>query len=387
VRILHVLPYYLPATEWGGIIQAVAFEARGCRQAGAQVEVFATNARGAPGLPSPSPGRAEVDGTPVRYFERSGPSRYFYSSGLFASLLSEVQDHDVVHLHGTWTFPNLAGAIACAHRRVPYVITPHGALDPWALDDKRNKKRAYMALVERHVFRHAALIRFTAEKERAVAPPAFWERSVVVPNAVPFEEFAAIKRRPQEQSPEVLILGRIHPMKGFEVLVPAMRQVLAAHPRARLVVVGPDEGGYRAEVARQADAAGISQAIRFVGAVDARGRAAALASAALLVAPSRRENFGMAIAEAMAAGLPVVVSEHVNIHPDITQAGAGLAVPLQPSALAGAIGHLLDSPTKAACMGESGRRLVRERYSPEAVGQAMLAAYRSVCVGRERAAR
>ena len=375
MRVLHVCGVYPPATEWGGPTYAVAGYAAALRGAGVDVEVFATTARGSRELPAIAPGTRDVDGTTVTYFRARDGSQAFLAPALVPALVRRVRDFDLIHAHMLWAFPGIAVARVAALRGVPYVVTPHGSLDPWALDQRKWLKRAFLYAAENRTLRGAAFVHYTADAERSAVPEHLRAlRSIVVPNVIDPQP----ARERSSASHDVLVLGRIHRMKGFDALVPALRDVVAAEPRARLVIAGPDEGGYRAEVEGMIARAGIAGAVTFTGHVDARERARLFATCALLVQPSYRENFGMAVAEAMAAGVPVVVSDRVNICDDIAAADAGLVVPREPAAIACAIVELLRDPVRRAAMGQRGRALVARRYAPDVVGKALRAAYADV---------
>ena len=370
MRVLHVCGIYLPATEWGGPTYAVANYASALQGAGVDVEVFTTTARGDRALPALEPGTRDVHGVRVSYFQAPAVHQSFIAPGLAAALVRRVREFDLVHAHMLWAFPGIAASRIADIAGVPYIVTPHGSLDPWSLEQRKWMKRAFLLASENRTLRRAALVHYTADAERDVVPLHLRGlRSVIVPNVIePSDE-------PRVPGDDVVILGRIHLMKGFDILVPAMREVLASRPSARLVIAGPDEGGYRAEVERMISDAGIGAAVAFMGHIDAAARTRLLASAGLVVQPSFRENFGMAIAEAMAQGVPVVVSDRVNICDDVRRADAGLVVPRDASALARAILELLADPARRERMGEHGRRLVRERYAPDVVGPAMRDAY------------
>lgn len=378
MRILHVVGPYPPAIEWGGTATAAAAMVDCLAAAGHAVTVLATGQRST-GAAEQAVGRREQGGALVESFPAIHASgRAFLSPALVRALPAAVRRHDVVHLHLMWNVPEIAAAWACRRAGVPYVLSPHGCLDPWSLSQRAAEKRLLFAVTERRNLERAALLHFTARAERELAPG--WARrlpSVIVPNVVEAAAFQDVACDEEARSGhrEILILGRIHEMKGFDTLVPALRRVLEQEPRARLVVAGPDEGGYRATVERMIAANGVGHAVRFLGYVAAAERAEALARAALLVAPSYRENFGMVVAEAMAARLPVIVSDAVNIADDIVAAGAGLVVQKSVEPLASAILSLLRDPARRRTMGEAGRRLVAERYSPAAVAAGLVAAY------------
>ena len=374
---LQVVGYYLPSIELGGTVTAIADLVAALRLEGAEVDVVSTDARGQHSLPKPTAGDHAVAGARVTYFPASGPSRFYFSPRMVPHLARHVRNYDIVHLHGLWMFPIAAAARMARIAGVPYVVTLHGSLDPWALGQKAWKKQAYLRLVERSTLRHAAFIHYTASPERDSVPVDIRNlSSVTVPNCVdaaPFLDIGdpAVRRR----SKDVLILGRIHLMKGFDVLIPAFAASLRRDPTLRLVVAGPDDDGYEARVRNLVNTHEILEAVDFVGTVNAEQRRQLFERAALLVCPSYRENFGMSVAEAMAAGLPVIVSDRVNINDDIESAGAGLVVERKVSTLADAIGRLMADADERMRMGMAGRRLVQESYSPRAVGRAMIDAY------------
>jgi glycosyltransferase involved in cell wall biosynthesis len=377
MRILHVTPYYHPAAEWGGPVRSVALLAQATARAGVHVEVVTTSRRGSVALAEVPPGTREVDGVPVTYCHARGPRRFFFSPQLAAEVRRRVRRADVVHLHGIWTYPVVAAARACEGAGVPYVLSPRGSLDPWALRQKSWKKRLYTLLVERHTIHGAALLHFTSADEQRTAPSAVRALPhVVVPNCLDLDRLLSLDRREAgSRAPEVLVLGRIHPMKGFDVLVPAFRRLVDGGRSATLMIAGNDEGGYRRVVERLVAEHRLGDRVRFLGELDGPGKEEAFARAALLVAPSYRENFGNAVAEAMAAGLPVIVSERVGIAADIADARAGLVVPIDAGAVASALGRLLAEPAAGAAMGARGRTLARGRYAGPAVAATMIAAY------------
>jgi glycosyltransferase involved in cell wall biosynthesis len=387
LRVLHVVGCYPPATEWGGASSAAAAMVEAVAGAGVEAEVFTTTQRGTRAHPRTPAGPGRHGSAAVTWFRSiHALGRGFVAPSMAPALWRRVGEFDVVHLHMMWTFPTIVAAWACRARGVPYVVSTHGALDPWALTQRALEKRLFLALAERENLRAAAAIHFTAEGERRTTPA--WVQAlpgVVVPNPVEAEPFLGLGLpTARAASREVLILGRVHPVKGFDVLLPAWRAVVAEEPAARLVVAGPDEGGYLARVRALAAELGVEGSVRFTGLLDAAGRAAALARAAVLVAPSYQENFGMAVAEAMAAGLPVVISDRVKIADEVASSGGGLVVPPEPRPLGDALLALLRDPGRRAAMGAAGRRLAVESFAPAAVGRGLRAAYEAALDRRRR---
>jgi glycosyltransferase involved in cell wall biosynthesis len=200
--------------EWGGVVTAVAGMARAERIAGIDCEIFSTTQRSSKALPPIEPGTRTVDGIPVSWFRSLHlAGRGFVAPSLPAALRRRVREFDLVHVHMLWTFAGMVAARACRRQGVPYVISPHGALDPFALRQRALEKKLFLLAGERHSLERAALLFFTTESERAGAPG--WVRSLpsaVVPNAIeaPSRSGEPLMRK---ESREILILGRIHPIK------------------------------------------------------------------------------------------------------------------------------------------------------------------------------
>jgi len=378
MRLLHVTPSYWPATEIGGPVRADRLLVAALEKAGVDVEVLTTDARGAATLPRLVPGRRLVDGVPVTYCRSLGHGSVRVSRDLAIEVAKRVRHFDLVHVHGIWTFPVSVAAAACWRAGVPYVLTPQGCLQSWPLSRAWLKKQAHLALIGRRVLRRAAALHFTTEHERRTTAAFARELpSFVVPNAVevavPFEPEAVPAHL--GSPPRVLILGRVHPIKGFDLLLPAMARVRRAVPGVRLQIVGPDEGGYLGEVQLLARQHGMLDAIEITGMVPPDETRAIFEQASLLVAPSRSESFCMAAAEAMAAGLPVVVSDQVGLHEAVREADAGIVVPCRTAELGDAITRLLLDERAREGMGRRGRALATKELRPEVVAEAMFRAY------------
>jgi glycosyltransferase involved in cell wall biosynthesis len=174
----------------------------------------------------------------------------------------------------------------------------------------------------------------------------------------------------------VLALGRLHPKKGLEDLVRAF--VAVAGPEWRLVVAGDGDPAYVAGLERLAADLGAGARILFTGWLEGGARAAVLRDAALLALPSRQENFGLSVVEALASGVPVLISEAVNLADDVRAAGAGWVAPLDPAALAAGLREALDAESERARRGKAGRELVERRFTWSRVGAELAALYRTL---------
>lgn len=293
-----------------------------------------------------------------------------------------IAQADAVHVHGLWGGLPWRCAVAARRLGVPYLIAPHGMLDPWSLAQSKWRKRAALALGWRTVLRRAAAVHALTSAERAacvrVCPGVPAE---IIPNGVFFQELEPMPRpglfrleRPElGPGPLVLFLSRLHHKKGLDLLLAAFTAVAAEHPSAQLVIAGPD-GGAEPQARREASAPGLRGRVTFVGALYGQQKLAALADAAVFCLPSRQEGFSVAITEALAAGVPVVATHACN-YPEVEQAGAGVLTDLDPAQIARGLLRVLGSSRDAAAMGAAGRRLVAERFTWPVIAQRSLEAY------------
>ena len=278
---------------------------------------------------------------------------------------SAVAAADVVHVHALWEDVQHRAMRAARRRGVPYVVSPHGMLATWSLRQGGLKKRLYLALRLRSNLQHAAALHFTtAEEARQTGPLKLRPPSLVEPLGLDLTEFATLpptgtfrNRYPELAGrPVVLFMSRLHAKKGLDLLVPAFAEAVEADAGgdARLVIAGPDEGGYEAVVRGLVERHGLAGRVTFPGMLRGPDRVAALADADLFVLPSYQENFGIVVPEALAAGTPVVVSDQVNFAEHLAGQDVGEVVPCDVDALAAALARWLgDAGLRAAAAGRA----------------------------------
>jgi glycosyltransferase involved in cell wall biosynthesis len=254
----------------------------------------------------------------------SFPRRYGYSPELQKWIDSNLERFDGVILHGMWVYPNWLFSKACRRAHIPYVCFPHGMLEPWAMyaqgKIKAVKKTLYWLLREREIFRHAAAVFFTTQRERELSGKVFRTASstfVVVPYGVAaMEETAAHPARPELNFPPnckvALFLGRVHPVKNIDFLIEAW---IEANPDSHwlLIVAGPSEPAYQRTLASLSARCKVPNQVRFVGAVYGQDKSYLLGRASWLLHPSQHENFGISVLEAVNAGCPVAISDQVYL--------------------------------------------------------------------------
>ena len=305
-------------------------------------------------------GSSEVS---IRLFRTMCPYRLGFSPGLWTALRREIPTADLVTIHSLNLFPQYAAFSIALRAGVPYIVTPHGALDPWLADRSRVAKAITYRTWQHRMLSRAAAIHFTTEEEgvRAsnlnVATPRF-----VIPNGVDISRFAdgtsdklfRTKRLNGYEGPVVLFLGRVARKKGIDLLI---RGFARATPNrdSLLVVAGPDDESLTPELSRVAAAAGVRDRVRFVGPVYGAEQLSALAAADVWALASHTENFGNAVIEAMAAGCPVLVSTEVNLAGQIRRAEAGLVTALSVDQIADGLRSLLENRRQRSILGERAR--------------------------------
>lgn len=373
MRILHVVPSYLPAVRYGGPIHAVHGLCRALARAGHEVSVLTTNVDGPGDAPVPLDAPVVLDGVSVRYFPSRLLRRLYVSPPMARALPEAVAAADIVHLHSVFLWPTLAAARAARSAGVPYVLSPRGMLVR-ELIARRSAwvKRAWIALFERRTIEAAAAVHCTSELEReellalGLRPRA----TFVVPNGVDLPAAPVSSVR----SDTILYLGRINWKKGLDRLIEAVAQL----PRGKLIIAGNDEDDLAPRLGALAEARGLADRVAFPGHVDGAAKRELLSSAAVTVLPSLSENFGNAVLEAMAHGCPVVVTQGVGLAAAVQSAGAGLVAEADPPSLAQAIRTYLDDPAARAKAGAAGAALVRARYGWDHVAAQMAAHYGSL---------
>ena len=376
VRILHIVPTYLPATRYGGPIYAVHGLCRALVARGHEVSVFTTNVDGTSDSDVPLDRPVDLDGVRVCYFE-SEFRRLYLSRGLKRALRDEVKAFDVIHLHSVFLWPTFAAARAAQRAYVPYVVSPRGMLVP-ELIRRRNAfvKRAWIRLVEKRTFRSSSGIHFTAQRE--------WDdaRRISIPLPDPFIVPNGIDLAPASSNARLadtlLFLGRINWKKGLDRLLDAVR----AAPMVKVVIAGNDEEELTPKLRAQAERNGIADRVDFRGPVSGDAKEELLRTSTALVLPSLSENFGNVVLEAMAAEMPVIVTPEVGLASDVALAGAGLVTSSLPDALGAAIRGLLADGEARAAMGRRGRELVKAKFTWDRVAIQMEEHYLRITAAR-----
>jgi glycosyltransferase involved in cell wall biosynthesis len=372
----------------GGPSVAVRAVARSLVQAGIEVHVATTDDNGNGRLEVPQSVPVKEEGISYWYFPRQ-THFYTFSWPLTRWLEEHVREYDLVHIHALFSYAAIPAAYWAARCKIPYIVRPLGVLNRWGMENRHPwLKTISFKLIERRILAGAAAVHFTSDQEcLEAAELGISQNSVVIPNAVEIPEDANHFARGRFRSRHpgladrliILFLSRLDPKKGLDILLPAFGQVRVRHPRAALVVAGNGEPALTAHLQQEAVRLRIGSDIFWAGFLSGAEKWAALADADIFVLPSYSENFGVAVVEAMACGLPVIVSDQVGIHREIAAAQAGLAVPCRVTALTEALTQLVADTEMRSRMGANGRHLARSEFSLEAVTDALIRLYTAIC--------
>lgn len=368
LRVLHVL--YRWSVSAGGPVTVTRSLLPELVSAGMRCAVATTT------TPQEENDRVPLPGIPVHRFRASAVGKYWkgYSGALSAFLDAQLRNgaFDLVHVHEPWPYTSYAACRAAKRHAVPHLVTVHAEMLGPRLRDKRIRKWAYMHCVLNRQLRSADAVQALTQAEATAIRRAVKDAPVfVLPVGVNLGAVADRSgvrdfedRHPAlKDKKTILYLGRFHKMKGVEVLARSFARICGRHPDAVLLMAGPDHDGTKDQVEKAARRAGLSDRVVFTGTIDGPAKAAAFAAADVFVLPSYSEGFSSAVLEALAAGVPAVISENCSF-PQVAERSAGFVVPVCEEAIAERIDTLLSDGELRKAMGKKGKALVREYSWP-----------------------
>jgi glycosyltransferase involved in cell wall biosynthesis len=376
MKVLHVIPSI--AKVKGGPTQIILEMVKALRECGVDAEIATTDDNGDERLDLPLRQRLEYEQVPVWFLPRCFPPLrdFIFSADLTRWLWQHLANYDILQTHYLFSFaPTCAAAIA-RQQKIPYIVTPHGMLTPWALAHQHLKKQIY-STIERHNLNQAVAIHCSTPEESQdvrnfqVSTPSF-----IVPYGVhlPIPQLQAKQhiRRAYgipETTPIILFFSRLHPKKRPDLLLAALNKLASQNHDFHLLMAGSGDPEYLSYLTNLVSSLGLQSQTSMTGFVTGQKKDLLLQGSDLFVLPSFSENFGIAVAEAMVVGLPVIITPGVQIAPEIAEAKAGLIVEGEVDAVADATLELLLSPELRHKLGENGKRLVSRRYCWSAIAQ------------------
>jgi glycosyltransferase involved in cell wall biosynthesis len=382
MKVLHVIPSV--SAVHGGPSRAIVNIERALSARGLEVTTATTNDDGdAHTLPVPCGEPIPIPFATRWYFPRS--TVFFkVSVGLGLWLKKNIMAFDVVHAHALFSFAPVAAAVLARRAGVPYVLRPLGVLGSYGMTQHHPfMKRASLALIERGLIESASAVHFTSVSEQVEAEALGLKcKGVLIPLGIDVENEANTEHdcKKEINGFNLLYMSRIDRKKNLEGLLEAMRIVLSRNRNVTLNIAGDGDLMYITALQSLARGFAIGGHINWLGHVHGERKREVLQAASAFVLPSYSENFGIAVAEALAAGLPCLVSRGVAISDEVEKADAGIVTGTTPREIAAGLEALLRDRGGLAAKSKAARALARDKFSIETMGMRLEALYRDILV-------
>ena len=385
MKVLFITPYI--GSAYGGISKIVLELVAALSSSGLAVDLITTNADVGGRLEVPLGRWVQQGNYRIQYFSCWHKNDFIFSKGILRWLYKHVSDYSLVHTHTIFS-----PLVSCCHwicrsKKIPYIVTPHGMLEPWAIGYKSHKKRAYLKLVEMPNLLSSSFIQGTASVEtKNICSFVPGLKVIFVPNGIEttvFQNGNRVKPLLFEKFPQlkekriVLFLGRIDPKKGLDLLAPAFEEAHRRFPDTHLVIAGSDNIGFQSTAEQYFINAGVENSITFTGMLVGDLKQSALEIAEIYVAPSYSEGFSMSVLEGMASGLPCVITTGCNF-PEAAKANAAKVVDIQADAIAQALIEFLSDPLAAKVIGDRARQFVLDHYTWDRVAAQLIEVYTDI---------
>jgi len=382
MRVLHVIPSM--SFRYGGPTHAMIAIEKALRPRGVEVVVATTDADGVDHLEVKCDCPISIPFATCWYFRRTIRC-YTVSFPLLVWLRQNVGNFDAVHIHALFSFAPAVAAWCARAAGVPFVVRPLGVLSPYGMTQRRPfLKNLSLGLIERRILEAASAVHFTSAMEEAEAQLLGLNfRSAVIPLGIETCSAPAMERCWRGgRALRLLFLSRLDPKKNLEALLHAMACLVSAGRNLHLTVAGDGPSDYVRKLKSDAERLGIAGHVDWLGHVNGIEKTRVLEAADVFVLPSFSENFGIAVVEALAAGLPCIVSRGIAIAEQIGVAKAGWLVGTDAASIAETIGHLIDRPYSYARMSAVARQLAEETFSLSVMGARLEVLYRDITGSR-----
>ena len=384
LNVLHVTPSMSPS--WGGPAVVASELTTELVRKGVRCEIVTAHGYRV------GTGQVPTLGVPITSFATELPARLWagYSREVSRFLNDRANSFDLIHIHEIWHYPAFAAFCAARKYRIPYMVTIHGELSEWGLRQKALKKRIYRLCLLDRMLRSAGILHAITDTEKKQILNLGYDAPVVVtPNGIEPSRFEALpsplsfmQRFPELKGKRVILfMGRLHPKKGLDILARSFSMIVRRFDNAVLLVVGPDKFGTRAAMQSILHAEGLLDRSIFTGLLTGRDKLAAMSCADLFVLPSHSDVLGIAVLEAMAARLPVVITTKCEF-PEVSENEAGLVVETDEASIAAGISRLLEDEPLRRHMGQQGYKLVTEHYTWPAATAVMADLYKGLAAGQ-----
>ena len=384
MKILVVVPAL--GSVYGGPSKSVVELTQALGNRGIDIDLVTTNANGSDSLDVPLNCWIAKEFYRIQYFPYWAIKDYKISFSLTKWLWNNVKNYDLVHTNAIFSYAILPAYWACQKDRVPYIVTPRGMLEPWALSYKAWKKRFYYRFLEKPALNRANAIQMLASTEAKRTESLNLKAPfTIVPNGIHRQDFEPLvspelfyQKFPETKNKQLIIfLGRIDPKKGLDLLANAMGKIHDQFSQAHLVIAGPDNIGFLNTAKNYFSEAGCLDKVTFTGILTGRLKYSALSAAEIYVAPSYSEGFSMSVLEGMASGLSCVITTGCNF-PEAAEVNAAYVVDIDAEKIANALTKCLQNSQEAKAMGERARKLILEQYTWDSIATKLIDVYAAI---------
>ena len=392
MKVLCVSPSYWPAFQYGGPINSVHKLNKTLVKKGVDITVYTTNV----GLENEITINKQLNLDRIKiiyfsysnFFEFLGQTGWQFSWEMRNAIKDNIKNFDLLYIPAIWNYPTAIATYYCRKYKKPYIIIPKGSLYPYTLNKKKWKKWLYYNLISKRDIKGASLIYYATkdEFEKVHSFLGLTNRSVVISNGIDLSEFNDLPKKDNfkknypflKDKKIILFLGRINWKKGLDILVKAFGKLAQDRDDVYLLIVGPDENGYINIVKKGLKSECALGKSFFTGLLKKEKKLEAFMGSDIFVLPSYSENFGIAVIEAMACNLPVIISNQVGISKEIESAKAGLIINTGHNELYDAFVKLLDNKKESLEMGKRGRKLVEKYFNIEKVADKTIKVFEEI---------
>jgi glycosyltransferase involved in cell wall biosynthesis len=388
VKILHVIPSISPVR--GGTSRAIIDMVHAAIDRGIDVEIATTNDDGEHLLDIPLCQRILYDRIPTYFFPRFSPSipavREFAFSGSFTTwLFKNIAKYDAIHVHALFSYTSTVAMAIARLKNVPYLVTPHGLLCEWSLQQSQQRKQSYLKLIERANLDRASAIHLTCQQERddllalKLRSPTFILPLALTAIPAQIPDAAKLLRQNLEcpiDEPIILFLSRLHYKKGLDYLIPALGKL--QDRRFTFVIAGTGTPAYKAEIQALLVSAGIEERTQMLGFVEGEQKDLLIQGADLFALTSHSENFGISVLESLVVGTPVLVTPGVGLATVVRDRHLGYVSDLDIEAITQALDRYLADLDRAKLMGENARQFTLEHYTWDKIATDLVRVYQSL---------
>jgi glycosyltransferase involved in cell wall biosynthesis len=387
MKVLHVIPSI--AAVRGGPSKAVIEMVKSLQNANCEVEIATTNDNGDELLGMPLNCLQDYQSISVRFFARFSPQshavrEFAFSAGLTRWLWQHIQDYELIHVHAIFSYPSTISMAIARLKNVPYIVRPLGQLCQWSLQQSQRKKQIYLDLIERENLNHAKAIHFTSNAEYTEAQELGLKApGIVIPHGLSVTSRIAHAHFQLRQwlhlpgdEPIILFLSRLHPKKGLELLVNALARLV--NQRFTFVIAGSGDLDYEMSLRQLINESGLGNRTRMLGFIEGEKKDILLQGADLFALTSYSENFGVAVLEALAAGLPCIVTPGVALSEVVKQQDLGMVPEMDEAAIATAIFNCLNQPELMKEMSDRASEFIFEHYTWDKIATNLVGIYDAI---------